>query len=91
MQKVTVFQTVHQHAAGIDIGAAKIFVSPDGLEVESFDTFTSGYYQCVEYLQQKDIKEVAMEATGVYWMALYALLESCGIKVCLVNPKKPGR
>lgn len=88
MQKVTVFQTVHQHAAGIDIGAAKIFVSPDGLEVESFDTFTSGYYQCVEYLQQKDIKEVAMEATGVYRMALYALLESCGIKVCLVNPKE---
>jgi transposase len=88
MEKVTVFETVHDHAAGIDIGAAKIFVSPDGQEVESFDTFTSGYYQCAEYLQQKGIKEVAMEATGVYWMALYAMLESCGIKVCLVNPKE---
>src|SRR3990170_5424378 len=88
MQKVTVFETVHENAAGIDIGAAKIFVSPDGLDVESFDTFTSGYYQCAEYLQEKNIKEVAMEATGVYWMALYAMLESCGIKVCLVNPKE---
>ena len=29
-----------------------------------------------------------MEATGVYWMALYAMLESCGFKVCLVNPKE---
>ncbi len=33
MKKVTVFETVHEHAAGIDIGAKKIFVSPDGLEV----------------------------------------------------------
>jgi hypothetical protein len=88
MKKVTVFETVYEHAAGIDIGAEKIFVSPDGLEVVNFDTFTSGYYQCIEYLQQKGITNVAMEATGVYWMALYAMLESCGFKVCLVNPKE---
>lgn len=88
MKKVTVFETVYEHAAGIDIGAEKIFVSPDGVEVVNFDTFTSGYYQCVEYLQQKGIKNVAMEATGVYWIALYTMLESCGIKVCLVNPRE---
>lgn len=88
MQKLTVFETVHEHAAGIDIGAEKIFVSADGIEVISFDTFTQGYYQCVEYLQQKNVKHVAMEATGVYWMALYAMLESCGFSVCLVNPKE---
>jgi transposase len=88
MEKVVVFQTVHPHAAGIDVGAEKIFVSPDGTEVVSFETFTSGYYQCIEYLQQKNIAEVAMEATGVYWIALYAMLESCGFSVCLVNPKE---
>ena len=66
MKKVTIFQTVHPHAAGIDVGAEKIFVSPDGTEVASFETFTAGYYQCIEYLQQNNIKEVAMEATGVY-------------------------
>jgi len=32
--------------------------------------------------------EVAMEATGVYWMALYAMFESCGIKANLINPKE---
>ena len=88
MKKVTVFETVYEDAAGIDIGAEKIFVSPDGVEVVNFDTFTSGYYQCIEYLQQKGIKNVAMEATGVYWMALYAMLESSGFKVCLVNPRE---
>lgn len=88
MKKVTAFETVFEHAAGIDVGAEKIFVSPDGVEVTSFDTFTSGYYKCIEYLQQKSISHVAMEATGVYWMALYAMLECCGLKVCLVNPKE---
>jgi hypothetical protein len=39
-------------------------------------------------LQLNGIKNVAMEATGIYWMALYAMLESCGLKVCLVNPKE---
>lgn len=88
MQKETVFETVYENAAGIDIGAEKIFVSVDGIEVVSFDTFTSDYYKCVEYLQQRNISHVAMEATGIYWMALYAMLESCGLKVCLVNPKE---
>lgn len=88
MKKVTVFETVHEQAAGIDIGVEKIFVSPDGAEVVSFDTFTSGYYRCIEYLQQKGIMEVAMEATGIYWIALYTMLESCGFKVCLVNPRE---
>lgn len=88
MQKVTVFETIHEHAAGIDIGAEKIFVSIDGTEVVSFNTFTSDYYRCAEYLQQKGTRCVAMEATGVYWMALYAMLENCGLKVCLVNPRE---
>jgi transposase len=88
MSKVTVFETVHEHAAGIDIGSASIFVCPDGVEVKSFGTFTCDYYDCARYLQEKGVKRVAMEATGVYWMALYAILESCGLKVCLVNPKE---
>lgn len=36
-----------------------------------------------------------MEATGVYWFALYDLIEQAGIEVCLVNPREvrnvPGR
>ncbi len=88
MSKATIFETVYENAAGIDVGAEKIFVSVDGKEVVSFLTFTSDYYKCVEYLQLHKIVRVAMEATGVYWMALYAMLESCGIKVSLVNPKE---
>jgi transposase len=88
MKKVTVFETVHEHAAGIDIGAEKIYVSVDGTEVVVFDTYTADYYRCAVYLQERGIEDVAMEATGIYWIALYAILESCGLKVCLVNPKE---
>jgi transposase len=88
MEKQTVFKTVNEDAAGIDIGAAQIFVSIDGNEVKSFDTFTSDYYQCAEYLIQAGIRKVAMEATGVYWIALYSILEAKGLKVSLVNPKE---
>ena len=85
---VTVFETKNFNAAGIDIGAEKIFVSPNGKEVVNFATYTADYYKCVEYLQTKGCTSVAMEATGVYWIALYSMLEACGLKVCLVNPKE---
>jgi transposase len=88
MAKEAVFETVHENVAGIDIGAAEIYVSPDGKEVSVFETFTSGYHACVKYLKGKGIKMVAMEATGVYWIALYFLLEESGMMVCLVNPKE---
>ena len=41
MEKQTVFETVYDQAAGIDVGAEKIFVSPDGTEVVSYGTFTA--------------------------------------------------
>jgi transposase len=88
MAKETTFETVHENVAGIDIGAEQIYVSPDGKEVVSFETFTASYYACALYLKEKGIRKVAMEATGVYWIALYFLLEGLGMLVYLVNPKE---
>lgn len=88
MKSVTRFEIVNSHAAGIDIGSEKIFVSLDGISVVNYETFTVDYYNCVTYLKQHRIKRVAMEATGVYWISLYEILENSGIEVCLVNPKE---
>jgi len=88
MQKVITFEQVNYSAAGIDIGSEKFFVSVDGQQVENFETYTSDYYRCISYLKQHCIERVAMEATGVYWISLYSLLEQNGIKVCLVNPRE---
>lgn len=93
----------HPKSAGIDIGSTEIYVAinPEiaaGLDepiVRSFNTFTSGLKECLEWLKFCDVKDVSMESTSVYWKNLYDILEDGGMEVCLVNPKKfrmvPGR
>lgn len=88
MAKSITFEQVNDHAAAIDIGSEKIFVSPDGIEVLCYETFTTDYHRCVQELKSRCIRNVCMEATGVYWIALYELIEQAGINVCLVNPKE---
>ena len=88
-------EKINPNAAGIDIGSERIFIGIEDQEVRSFRTFTSFLEQSVEYLQLHNITSVAMEATGVYWVVLYDLLEQAGIEVFLVNPVEtknvPGR
>jgi transposase len=46
-------------------------------------------------LCSQEVKSVALEATGIYWLCLYSVLESAGIKVLVVNGRHvrnlPGR
>jgi transposase len=88
MSKVVVFEKVNPNSAGVDTGSEKVFVSPDGETVLSYETFTRDYRRCVGDLKAGGIQRVAIEATGVYWIALHEMLEEAGIEVCLVNPKE---
>lgn len=87
--------TLHPHCAGIDIGSEKIFISVPDHEVISFGTFTADYVQTIKFLTEHHITSVAMEATGVYWIVLFDMLEAAGINVCLFNGRQarnlPGR
>ena len=86
-------------AAGIDIGGSFHFVAVpadrDNEPVRRFDNFTHDLNRLADWLAHCQIKTVAMESTGVYWIALYELLESRGFDVCLVNARHvknvPGR
>jgi transposase len=60
-------EKLRQHAAGIDIGAKRIFLAIEGMEVKSFETFTSEFEQAIIYLKSEKVLTVAMEATGSYW------------------------
>lgn len=86
---------VNPHCAGIDIGSESIFIGVEGCEVVSFGTFTDDYLKAIAYLKEHGIASVAMEATGVYWITLFDMLETAGITVTLVNGKQvkylPGR
>lgn len=88
MAKVVTFSQVNPQAAAIDIGQQKIVVSTDGLTAKTYETFTQSYHQLLADLKAKHIECVCMEATGVYWIVLYAMLEEAGFGVCLVNPKE---
>ena len=86
---------IRQHAAGIDIGAKKIFVSIENQPVKTFDCFTEDLEQLALYLVGHNIETVAMEATGVYWVILYDILMLHGLDVWLVDGRStkqvPGR
>lgn len=86
---------VNPNAGGIDIGSEKIFVAAGETEVKSFDTFTSSFAKAVEYVKAQEVRTIAMEATGVYWVTLYDMLEKAGITVYVVNGRDvknvPGR
>ena len=75
--------------AGIDIGAASIFVcagfSDGRQEVQEYLTFTENLKQMVKWLKKCGIKSVAMESTGVYWIPVYDILSQNGFDVVLVN------
>lgn len=79
------------NAAGIDIGATEIYVSVppdrDPEPVRSFPTFTEDLHRLADWLKACGIETVAMEATGVYWIPLFQILETLGFEVCLVNAR----
>jgi transposase len=88
-------EKIHRNAAGIDIGSTKVFVGTEGGEVNSFETFTADFNILAEYLREKKVTTVAMEATGVYWIVLYDILTEAGFDVWLVDGRQtkqvPGR
>lgn len=88
MSKLVTFEQQNTHSAAIDIGSRKIYVSADGITVKSYETFTAGYRECIRDLKAEGVRQVCMEATGVYWIALHEMLESAGLQVCLVHPKE---
>lgn len=83
------------HAAGIDIGASKVFVGLENGEVHSYQTFTSDFKLLADLLIKNQVRTVAMEATGVYWIVLYDILVEYGLDVWLVDGRQtrqvPGR
>jgi transposase len=86
------WEKVNPDAAGIDIGARDNYVCvPAGRAPESvlrFGTSTPELKEMAQWLQKCAIKTVALEATGVYWIGAFQVLEKSGFQVVLVNPRQ---
>ena len=82
---------IHSNCAGIDIGSREhwVAVNPDtcAQPVRSFTTFSDDLVALADWLQAEQVDVVAMEATGVYWIPLYELLDERGFDVQLVNSR----
>jgi len=83
---------INLHAAGIDLGATEHWVCvPEGSaerQVRSFPTHTHGLERLADWLIGCGVKTVAMEATGVYWIPVFQILETRGLEVKLVNARQ---
>ena len=95
----TVLTRLNPDVAGIDCGAATHYVAVppdrDTQPVQHFSTFTAGLIRLADWLTACRVTSVAMEATGVYWIPVYEILEARGFEVLLVNARHlknvPGR
>lgn len=89
------FEVVNPNAAGIDAGSERHLVSvPEDRSdepVRTFGTFTKDLRALADWLVECGITTVAVEATGVYWIPLYEILEERGLKPRLIDSRSVGR
>jgi transposase len=82
-------------AAAVDVGSEQMHVSIAGDAPKIFGSTTAQLHALRDYLIEQGVQSVAMEATGVYWLCLYDVLEQAGLEVVMVNGKHvknlPGR
>jgi transposase len=86
---------VDPRAAFVDVGSEQMHVSVGGERAQAFGAVTAELHALRDWLLAQGVCSVAMEATGVYWLPLYAVLEAAGLKVIMVNGRHmrnvPGR
>ena len=106
----TSFKLHHAHAAGVDVHSDVHFVAVSSADVPAawtnpeprlphgvckFGANTGDLEALAAWLKDCHITTVAMEATGVYWIPLFELLDRQGFHVILVDPRQtkhaPGR
>ena len=92
-------ELIHENAAGVDVGNASHFAAVpedrDEQPVREFGCWTADLQRMAAWLKECGIRTVAMQSTGVYWIAVQEVLEKEGLEVYLVNARGtknlPGR
>jgi transposase len=91
---------IRRNVAGIDLGSERHWVCAptldgSGREIASFGATTPELIRLAEWLKERHVESVAMESTGVYWIAPHEVLEGQGLQVLLVDTRQlarvPGR
>ncbi len=90
-EKKNVLPVIQPDAAGIDISSKEHFVAVnperDDKPIRRFGAFTEELHAIAAWLKECKVNTVAMEATGIYWLSLFLVLEEAGFEVLLVNAR----
>jgi transposase len=91
---------LRRNVAGIDVGSKSHWVCAPtvdgrGREVQEFGATTPELEKMARWLRERNVESVAMESTGVYWIAPHEVLEGQGLEILLVCTRDlarvPGR
>jgi transposase len=86
------WEPVNARAAGVDIGSrehwACVPAEASKNNVRQFGTFTADLEAMAEWFRECGVTSVAMEATGVYWIPLFQILERRGFQVILAHARQ---
>jgi len=91
---------IRRGVAGIDLGSERHWVCAPtadrtNREVADFGATTPELIRLAEWLTERNVESVALESTGVYWIAPHEVLESAGFEILLVDTRRmaqvPGR
>jgi transposase len=86
---------VNPDAAGVDIGAEEIVACVAANEttqlVRGFGNYTVDLHAIADWFSEHEIKTVAMESTGVYWIPLFETLEQRGFECLLISSRSLKR
>lgn len=86
---------VHRNCCGLDVHKQTIaacLIREDGMgntckEKRLFGTMTRDLRELAQWLRGAEVSAVAMEATGVYWVPVWNVLEREGLHLLLINPE----
>ena len=94
------FPVLRHDVGGVDLGSTEHWVCAPrldgkGREVDKFGATTPELERLCEWLKARSVRSVALESTGVYWIAPHEVMERYGLEVLLVNTRElarvPGR
>jgi Transposase IS116/IS110/IS902 family./Transposase. len=91
VKRISQLTVINPTAAGIDVSDTEMMVAypinSEQLEVRGFGCFTRDLHSIAKTLKASGVTTIAMESTGVYWVALFLMMEEYGFEVYLVNAK----
>jgi transposase len=88
-------EVVYRRCAALDVHKASVVAcvltstakGQAAQEVRTFGTMTRELEALAGWLAERQVEQVALESTGVFWWPVYNILEEAGLPVTLVNPR----